>query len=310
VAPQFDSNYVYTFRPMTGSNGLAMTVQYGNYSNGTPLIQWRFAGGNKFHISDSGAGNGSYRISSWESPTKCLDNPGGQTANGTHLQFWDCFSNDVWQQWMISVDASTGSAFLKNVGSGKCLDDSNWVAAGSVPVIYDCTGSVTQKWRMTVGYWNPGTGAPTLHDGDAYVLLAGNGEGNMALDSRGQYTNGAQPALNSGIDTNKDDKFMMAPGSSPGTWVIRSQWNRSLCLDNPGNQTADGTGIQLWSCNGASNQNWILSNRPNGGLEIKNQQSGKCLTNQGANGGGDGTPVVIASCNSYDYTQIWLLAAN
>ena len=35
------------------------------------------------------------------------------------------------------------------------------------------------------------------------------------------------------------------------------------------------------------NQNWTISNRPNGGLEIKNQQSNKCLFNQQAWGGGN-----------------------
>jgi hypothetical protein len=45
-----------------------------------------------------------------------------------------------------------------------------------------------------------------------------------------------------------------------------------------------------------SNQNWTISNRPNGGLEIKNQQSNKCLFNQQAWGGGNGTSIVIQDC--------------
>jgi len=77
VRPVFDPSYVYSIRGETGSAGLAMTVQYGNYSNGTPLIQWQVTGSNKFDIQDSGAGNGSYKISFWDNQGKCLDNPGG-----------------------------------------------------------------------------------------------------------------------------------------------------------------------------------------------------------------------------------------
>jgi endo-1,4-beta-xylanase len=83
-----------------------------------------------------------------------------------------------------------------------------------------------------------------------------------------------------------------------------------MCLDNPGGQTANGTNIWLWGCNGGTNQNWIISNRSNGGLEIKNQQSGKCLTNEGANGGGNNTGVAITDCSSNDYAQIWLFTTS
>lgn len=100
-----------------------------------------------------------------------------------------------------------------------------------------------------------------IHAGDAYVLLAGNGSSNMALDTNGNFSNGALPSLQTGIDPNKDDKFLIVPGSAPGTWTFKTQWNSGMCLDNPGSQSADGTGIQLWSCNGGTNQNWIISNR-------------------------------------------------
>jgi len=83
-----------------------------------------------------------------------------------------------------------------------------------------------------------------------------------------------------------------------------------MCVDNPGSQTANGTGIQLWSCNGGSNQNWIISNRPNGGVEIKNQQSGKCLFNQCAGGADDGKAMVIQDCDVTKMGEVWLLTTN
>ena len=315
VLPVFDANYVYSVRTATGSAGLAMTVQNGNYSNGNPLIQWRYRGTNKFRIVDSGAGNGSFQIASWENQGMCLDNPGGQTANGTQVQLYGCQSNDPWQQWMISVDTSTSAAYLKNVGSGKCLDDTGSTAAGTVPWIWDCnTTNVNQKWRMAGGFWNPGSNGSASfindHPVDAYVMLAGNGNGNVALDTGGNYSNGAHPSLNTGIDTNKDDKFMILPGTSPNTWTIKSQWNSGMCVDNPGNQTANGTAIQLWSCNGGSNQNWIISNRPNGGVQIQNQQSNKCLFNQWAMAPNNGVSMVIQDCDVTNGGEVWQLTAN
>src|SRR5206468_11772880 len=47
VYPVFDANYVYSFRSVGGSTGLAMAVKYGNYTNVNPLIQWGYMGGNK-----------------------------------------------------------------------------------------------------------------------------------------------------------------------------------------------------------------------------------------------------------------------
>ena len=83
-----------------------------------------------------------------------------------------------------------------------------------------------------------------------------------------------------------------------------------MCVDNPGSQTANGTPIQIWACNGGTNQNWIVTNRPAGGVQIKNQQSGKCLFNQQAFAGGDGMAVVIQDCDANNYGEIWALTAN
>ena len=80
---QFDANYIYTMRSMLGSTGLTVAPTGGNFSNGTVVHQFRYVGSNKLGLTDSGAGNGSYKIFFWDNPGKCLDNPGCQTANGT-----------------------------------------------------------------------------------------------------------------------------------------------------------------------------------------------------------------------------------
>ena len=63
------------------------------------------------------------------------------------------------------------------------------------------------------------------------------------------------------------------------------------CLDISGGGTADGTKIQLWTCNGTGAQNW--SAQADGTL--RNPQSGKCLDVSG-NNSADGTAVHLWTC--------------
>ncbi len=308
-AMQFDANYIYTMRSMLGSAGLTVSPTGGSYSNGTVVHQYRYVGTNKLGLVDSGAGNGSYKIFFWDNPSKCLDNPGGQTANGTRVQIYDCMSNDVWQQWMIGVDSATGAATLKNVGSGKCLDDTGSTAAGTSPWIWDCNGVANQKWHVAGGYWRPGS-SPLTHDSDAYVLLAGNGATNTAIDSNNVYTNGTLPTLSPAMDFDGNHQFHIVPGTAPNTWIVKFTKGGNKCLDVPGGQTANGTGVQVWDCNGGSNQNWYVNNVPHGGIMLKNQSAGRCLANGGANASSFTASMMLWDCSTDDFTQSWALTAN
>ncbi|MFF4716451.1 endo-1,4-beta-xylanase [Streptomyces eurythermus] len=70
------------------------------------------------------------------------------------------------------------------------------------------------------------------------------------------------------------------------------------CLDVPGAATADGTQIQLWDCNNATNQQWTYTD--SGELRVYGD---KCLD---AAGTGNGTKVQIYSCWGAD-NQKWRL---
>jgi hexosaminidase len=69
------------------------------------------------------------------------------------------------------------------------------------------------------------------------------------------------------------------------------------CIDVPGSNTADGTAVNLWDCNGGANQTW--SQRGNGSLSAL----GKCLEPAGGNTA-DGTGIVIRTCSGAA-TQRW-----
>jgi hypothetical protein len=71
------------------------------------------------------------------------------------------------------------------------------------------------------------------------------------------------------------------------------------CLDASGAGTANGTRIVLWACNGAANQNWTL--RADG--TVLGVQSGRCLTPTGG-ATGNGTLTILSDCNGQPY-QRW-----
>ena len=73
------------------------------------------------------------------------------------------------------------------------------------------------------------------------------------------------------------------------------------CLDVPNATTTDGTQVQLWDCNGATNQQWTLSDA--GELKV---YGNKCLD---AAGTGNGAKVQIYSCWGGD-NQKWRLGSD
>jgi lysophospholipase L1-like esterase len=71
---------------------------------------------------------------------KCLDAPAGATA-GTKAQLWDC-NGAAGQQWTLAGDGT-----LRGAASGLCLDvDHNRTANGTVVLLWTCTAAANQRW--------------------------------------------------------------------------------------------------------------------------------------------------------------------
>ncbi|NUR74254.1 MAG: DUF1080 domain-containing protein [Hamadaea sp.] len=83
-------------------------------------------------------------------------------------------------------------------------------------------------------------------------------------------------------------------GSGAQLWSPVGQTWRALgkCLDVSGGGTADGTKAQLWTCNGTGAQNWS----PQTDGSLRNPQSGKCLDAAGG-ATADGTQAQIWTCS-------------
>lgn len=70
---------------------------------------------------------------------KCLDVQGGNSANGTGLQLWDC-NNTAAQKWTVEP---TGEIKIL----GKCMDlNGNNNADGTRIQIFDCNSTAAQRW--------------------------------------------------------------------------------------------------------------------------------------------------------------------
>ncbi|MFF3756203.1 RICIN domain-containing protein [Streptomyces sp. NPDC002185] len=75
------------------------------------------------------------------------------------------------------------------------------------------------------------------------------------------------------------------------------------CLEVQGGGTANGTPVQVYTCNGTSAQQWRMEG-DDLGLHLRNVKSMKCLDVAG-NGSAVGTKIQIYDCNSSSKAQTW-----
>ncbi len=85
-----------------------------------------------------------------------------------------------------------------------------------------------------------------------------------------------------------DEFSFTTSGGGPRSGEVKGVGGK--CLDVDGGQSADGTRVQLWTCNGTAAQRWTAG----GGGALK--ALGKCLD---VSGGGtvDGTRIQLWTCN-------------
>jgi hypothetical protein len=83
---------------------------------------------------------------------KCMDVSGANSANGTHVQLWDCNNTNA-QVWTQYSDGTLRAL-------GKCLDaTANGTTNGTKLEIWDCNGGANQQWTAAnAGYRNPVSG--------------------------------------------------------------------------------------------------------------------------------------------------------
>ncbi|WP_244181881.1 RICIN domain-containing protein [Streptomyces curacoi] len=89
-------------------------------------------------------------------------------------------------------------------------------------------------------------------------------------------------------------------GDAPTT--IEVDGKKGMCLDAAGGGTANGTVVQIYTCNGSAGQKWTVEGDDKG-LHLRNVKSLKCVDVSG-NNSADGTKIQLWTCNSSP-AQTW-----
>jgi len=220
------------------------------------------------------------------------------TANGRPVQLTDC---NGWrsQEWLYQ-HGKTGSLQLYNPTSGRCVDTPNSSTADGVALqIYTCNGSTAQQFNppaappapsgpITNAVMKkcaiPASTAAAATAGAAVVLFAC-GVGYTAPSCTSSCVTG--PVLPWSLDP---DGTLMAGG---------------LCLGVVGGETAtaNATLVQLATCAGGLDQQWVVGYDSSSNPRLVNPNSGRCLDDPGSTTT-NGTQLRIYTCNNTG-AQVW-----
>jgi ricin-type beta-trefoil lectin protein/putative Ig domain-containing protein len=249
----------------------------------------------------------------WDS--KCMDDTGNSSNNGTKIQIWTC-NGGAAQNWAYYPDTDPGDAGEIVIHS-KCLDIVNrGTGNGAKLQLYACNGGANQQWYIAGSEGelvNPVSGkciddpSNSKVNGKQLDIWTCNDEPWQA------WTLPASPML-SGIagkcmdDTNgstaNGNKIQLyaCNGLATQKWTIGLDGTirfSGKCLDATGRGTQDGTKMQLYACNGGANQEWTIG--AFGMLENVNAE--KCLADP-SNSATNGTQLVLEDCYG-DQGEIW-----
>lgn len=119
---------------------LAQDMSAGYLTDTPSVVRARYGG----QVTGPIVGNGS----------KCVDDAGGSTTNGTPIQLWDCTGGTA-----QAITWSTGDGTIHVLG--KCVDISGGGTANGTKIqLWDCNGTGAQQWRYHAwqGLVNPQSG--------------------------------------------------------------------------------------------------------------------------------------------------------
>ena len=75
---------------------------------------------------------------------KCIDDPGGNVSDGTHVNMFSC-NKGANQEWFIESDGT----IRPSADSNMCLDLPAWQTAdGTLLELWDCNGQQNQQWTF------------------------------------------------------------------------------------------------------------------------------------------------------------------
>jgi type 1 glutamine amidotransferase len=201
----------------------------------------------------------------------------------------------------LTIGGATGfKARVVSGGSGGTLQVRTGSPSG--PILGSMTVPNTGGWESFQDVSTSLTNVPS-GTADIYLTFTGTGGGLFDVDdftfttpTAGRITGLAGKCLDVqwGNTANGTQIQLWGCNGSPAqSWQHAGQTLKALgkCLDVNGQATQDGAKIQLWECNQTPAQDWV--HRPDGTL--MNPHSGKCLDVADA-GTADGTRVQLWTC--------------
>lgn len=206
---------------------------------------------------------------------KCLDVPNSGTASSVQLQQYSC-NGTAAQQWDFTY-AGNSLYEIKNANSGKCLDlAGGWTINGTAIQQYDCSQTVNQRLKVT-GL------------GDGRFQISPSPTSRVVEIADISTSDGAKSRIwdNVGTDNQKWTLTQAAYGPNlvDATYRIISV-NSGKCIDVPYGSTSPGQGLVQWSCNGASNQDFVITHQSDGYYKLLNVASGLPMSVRDFSSGG------------------------
>ncbi len=227
---------------------------------------------------------------------------GGYTVGDVQNGDWTAYSG-------INTNGATKfTARVSSNGAGGTIQVRSGSATG--PLLGSVTVPITGGWET---FTTVTTQLTASASGVLHLVYTGGAGSLFDVDSFTLSTASSGPLA--GLAAKCVD--IAGGGTADGTKIqlytcngtIAQLWTRSgqtwqalgKCLDIAGGGTADGTLVQLWTCNGTAAQNWVSG--PS--TSLVNPSSGKCLDVSG-NNSANGTQIHVWTCNGAA-NQAWSL---
>lgn len=225
--------------------------------------------------------------------TQCADSRFNGTLLALHdYAFWATRS---YNDWVSQIKTAVGSCASRTVMDewGVTLNNDENYNDTSTPdnntAFIQAAAWTANDLGMGTAYW------PGLRTGDGYAQEILHGSGANAYLTNVNPTGVDRLRYSWGVGKN-------AASSPAKTTVVGTASGR--CMDVPGFATANNTQVELYDCNGGSNQAWTLT--PDGELRVYNSTTCLDAYQQGTT---SGTRADIFTCNG-GANQKWSVNAN
>ncbi len=190
-----------------------------------------------------------------------------QTATGQYL------AHAPFNHWSPSVLSSNGAIVL--VGQVTYESDGSVSPSNGKVLFTNTNADGSGNWSTLAAPVQVPTANDNYCPNYSSALLPA-ADGSSVLELASDYLNGGCIVYSASEPWNR----LPADGS---THVFRSVQAPALCLDNTAWSTENNTRAELWDCNGAPVQNWIVHAKGSGWFTVQNQQTGLCVDNTGGN---------------------------